>query len=59
MDKGELHMHEPFTSNNEEKKDVIIGKLLDLGIYKSKNQQLYELSLRELESTYFNLSKAN
>lgn len=52
-------MHEPFTSNNEEKKDVIIGKLLDLGIYKSKNQQLYELSLRELESTYFNLSKAN
>ncbi|WP_100487504.1 Fur-regulated basic protein FbpA [Sporolactobacillus pectinivorans] len=51
-------MYELFDSSSEEKKEMIIGKLLDLGIYKAKNQQLYELSLRELE-TYYNLSKAN
>lgn len=48
-----------FQNANEQKKDYLIGKLLDRGIYKTKNQQLYELSLSELEHTYQKLSKAN
>ncbi|WP_242035211.1 Fur-regulated basic protein FbpA [Mesobacillus harenae] len=34
------------------RKDVIISELLELGIYKKRNLQLFELSLYELEAEY-------
>lgn len=46
------HLHDGI----EQKKDFYIDKLLDLGIYKTKNLQLYELSLSELEHEYRKLS---
>lgn len=46
------HLHDGI----EEKKDFYIDKLLDRGIYKTKNQQLYELSLSELEQEYRKIS---
>lgn len=38
-------------------KEKIIEKLLDSGIYKARNRQLYELSLQELKYTYQHLLK--
>ncbi|CAM3045460.1 Fur-regulated basic protein FbpA [Sporolactobacillus spathodeae] len=43
----------------EQRKQFIIEQLLDKGIYKCRNHQLYELSLDELENTYQQLSCAN
>ncbi|MDD9147248.1 MULTISPECIES: Fur-regulated basic protein FbpA [unclassified Sporolactobacillus] len=48
-----------FQNALEQKKDDLIVKLLDRGIYKTKNHQLYELSLSELERAYRQLSKTN
>ncbi|GGL45530.1 Fur-regulated basic protein FbpA [Sporolactobacillus putidus] len=48
-----------FQNANEQKKDDLIVKLLDRGIYKTKNQQLYELSLSELEHAYQQIAKAH
>ncbi|SFG37220.1 Fur-regulated basic protein FbpA [Sporolactobacillus nakayamae] len=45
-------MTDTLTKGYEKKKNDLIGKLLDLGIFKTKNRQLYELSLNELEDTY-------
>lgn len=45
-----------LTVPDEDKKELIIEKLLDKGIYKAGNQQLYELSLRELEAAYRHIS---
>ncbi|RYM04589.1 Fur-regulated basic protein FbpA [Sporolactobacillus sp. THM7-7] len=44
---------------NTRRKDIMIEKLLDRGIYKTGNHQLYELSLKELEHTYQKLAQAN
>ncbi|RYL89770.1 Fur-regulated basic protein FbpA [Sporolactobacillus sp. THM7-4] len=52
-------MSDRFQTENEQRKDFIIGKLLDGGIYKTENRQLYELSLKELENTYEKLYKTN
>ncbi|MFT8317881.1 MAG: Fur-regulated basic protein FbpA [Sporolactobacillus sp.] len=38
--------------SNEQRKESIIEGLLDHGIYKTENHQLYELSLSELEYIY-------
>ncbi|MFT9426982.1 MAG: Fur-regulated basic protein FbpA [Sporolactobacillus sp.] len=43
----------------EQRKAFIIDQLLDRGIYKYRNHQLYELSLDELEATYQHIACAN
>lgn len=40
-------------------KDTLIGRLIDLGIYKVGNQQLYELEARILLKILFKFSKKN
>lgn len=45
-----------LTAPEEDKKELLIEKLLDKGIYKAGKQQLYELSLRELETAYRHVS---
>lgn len=57
--KGVCAMSDSLTKSYEKKKDDLIGKLLDRGIFKTNDHQLYELSLSELEHTYKKLSQAN
>ncbi|MCO7126211.1 Fur-regulated basic protein FbpA [Sporolactobacillus shoreicorticis] len=45
-------MSNTLTRSYEEKKSDLISKMLDHGIFKFKNHQLYELSLTELENVY-------
>ncbi|MCO7174540.1 Fur-regulated basic protein FbpA [Sporolactobacillus kofuensis] len=45
-------MTESRIENNEKRKNDLIRKLLDRGIFKNGEYQLYELSLSELEHTY-------
>ncbi|MCQ2011524.1 MAG: Fur-regulated basic protein FbpA [Sporolactobacillus sp.] len=52
-------MTDTLTKNYEEKKNNLIGKMLDHGIFKFKNHQLYELSLTELEIAYKRYLKDN
>lgn len=52
-------MSDPFTDIHDRKKDRLIGKLLDRGIYKTRNLQLYELSLKELEHEYRKLTRVH
>jgi len=41
----------------EQRKKQLIEKLIDVGVYKVLNKQLYELSLDELEKEYNDLLK--
>lgn len=41
----------------EKRKKQLIEKLIDVGVYKVLNKQLYELSLDELEKEYNDLLK--
>ncbi|WP_242224096.1 Fur-regulated basic protein FbpA [Bacillus cereus group sp. BfR-BA-01380] len=41
----------------EKRKKQLIEKLIDVGIYKVLNKQLYELTLDELEKEYEDLLK--
>lgn len=41
----------------EKRKKLLIEKLIDVGIYKVLNKQLYELTLDELEKEYEDLLK--
>ncbi|MFT8870897.1 MAG: Fur-regulated basic protein FbpA [Sporolactobacillus sp.] len=43
-------------SESGSKKDRLIGQLLDKGVYKCKNRQLYELSVSDLEQIYRRLA---
>jgi hypothetical protein len=45
-------MSEQTYSDIQRKKNSIIDSLIHLGIYKKGNKQLYELTLRELETEY-------
>ncbi|MFD2443929.1 Fur-regulated basic protein FbpA [Bacillus sp. CGMCC 1.16607] len=39
-------------TEEETKKEFLINELLEMGIFKSRNLQLFELSLAELEEEY-------
>jgi len=43
----------------EKRKQIYIQKLLDAGIYKVSNRQLYNLTLAELENTYKSRTQNN
>ncbi|RYL90288.1 Fur-regulated basic protein FbpA [Sporolactobacillus sp. THM19-2] len=43
----------------DRKKEFLIEKLLGRGIYKRRNHQLYELSVKELENEYRKSCRAN
>ncbi|MTT30596.1 Fur-regulated basic protein FbpA [Terrilactibacillus sp. BCM23-1] len=43
----------------EKKKNRYINRLLNLGVYKTKNRQLYELSLQQLEQEYDKVTSKN
>ncbi|GEB76528.1 Fur-regulated basic protein FbpA [Sporolactobacillus inulinus] len=45
-------MTETLTQNKDKKKNDLIIKLLNKGVYKTKNRQLYQLSFNELETLY-------
>ncbi|BBN98493.1 Fur-regulated basic protein FbpA [Sporolactobacillus terrae] len=45
-------MTETLTQNNEKEKNALIIKLLNEGVYKTKNRQLYQLSFNELKTLY-------
>ncbi|MFD2617073.1 Fur-regulated basic protein FbpA [Terrilactibacillus laevilacticus] len=45
--------------DNENKKNRYIEGLLNLGVYKTENRQLYELSLQQLEQEYYKVISKN
>ncbi|MCL1631017.1 Fur-regulated basic protein FbpA [Sporolactobacillus sp. CPB3-1] len=42
-------MPDTLKTEDEQKKDALISVLLEHGVFKSENHQLYELTLNELE----------
>lgn len=41
-----------LSNNHENEKDVLIEQLISIGIFKSGNSQLFELSLADLKKEY-------
>lgn len=50
--KGKLNMKQLQQQNQESKKNHLVERLLDLGIFKINGKQLYQATLQELVQAY-------